>query len=203
MEYNELKNNQIELNTTATNAEIMGAIEMRESWIKETFWALSNLTAGSPTVLEQFLDINIEYGNGRTAFDKLVEVCYLSTQIVPHKKLFVESLFALCNFLTEASEEQLRGIRNDSVTELLVYCLVDSEIIMQIKQGKDAVENVLEALLRLMKIDWSEFMSNDIGFSRMVNQFEELGGRDHVERLKECQNEDIEKLAAELIELLA
>lgn len=144
----------------------------------------------------------MDYGKGRTAFDKLVEMSYLSTQLVPHKKLFVESLFSLCNFLTECSEEQLREIRNDSVTELLVYCLADAGIIMQIKSGKAAIETVLETLNRLFRINWSDYISSDIGFSRMVYQFEELGGKDHLEKLKECQNAKIEEAAKGLLELL-
>jgi hypothetical protein len=70
-EYFELRN-QINKNTTATNEQIINAIGQRESFIKESLWAISNITACHEQILEKFFFLDEQFGSGMCAFDKCV-----------------------------------------------------------------------------------------------------------------------------------
>ena len=66
-----------------------------------TFWALSNCTASDEVILDKFLVVEGFYGEGgKTGFDGIVQNCFLVLELMNTKKVFVESMFVLCNFLT-------------------------------------------------------------------------------------------------------
>lgn len=101
----------------------MSQATQRESYIKHTFWALSNITACHEIILDKLLVIEEAYGFGQTALDQIVQNCFLAEQLIQQKGVFIESMFVLCNFLTSCSDNQLVQVNNDLVVELLVQVL--------------------------------------------------------------------------------
>ena len=90
----------------------------------ESFWAMSNITASNPKMLEQFLMLVPTGSDKLTAFDRIVDHCFLSLQeISSNKTVFIESMYVLVNFLTTCSNNSLSEIRNDMVIEILVEAL--------------------------------------------------------------------------------
>lgn len=90
----------------------------------ESFWAMSNITASNPKMLEQFLQLVPTGSDKLTAFDRIVDHCFLSLQeISSNKTVFIESMYVLVNFLTTCSNNSLSEIRNDMVIEILVEAL--------------------------------------------------------------------------------
>lgn len=67
-------------NFIASNQNIMKLINFREKFLRETFWALSNLCACSEPILDKFLKIEHEFGQGQTGFDLLVQNCFLAKE---------------------------------------------------------------------------------------------------------------------------
>ena len=81
--------------------------------MKQTFWALSNITSGqdlSKSIFDEFIRLmptNLVDGqqNHQTSFDRMVQNSFLVLEIIDVKdsQVFIESVFAVCNFLTECS----------------------------------------------------------------------------------------------------
>ena len=75
-------------------------------------------------MLEQFLLLVPSGSDKLTAFDRIVDHCFLSLQeISSNKTVFIESMYVLVNFLTTCSNDSLSEIRNDMVIEILVEAI--------------------------------------------------------------------------------
>ena len=131
--------------------------------MKQTFWALSNITSGqdlSKSIFDEFIRLmptNLVDGqqNHQTSFDRMVQNSFLVLEIIDVKdsQLFIESVFAVCNFLTECSVDQLLEIRNKVVIDLMVYVIERREFILKAKNGPMLLSSVLETLERLFEMN--------------------------------------------------
>ena len=172
-------------NMEVQNGQIMYQATTREQNLKSTFWALSNITACHNTILDKFLELNEAYGPGQTAFDMLVQNCFLAEQIIQEKTVFIESMFALGNFLTSCSDKHLIMINNDIVVELLVLVLKHQDTILHSANGKRLTLLVLETLDRLFAFDWGNFayQSDLVSLSKVFQHFEQNDGFNHLSQL--------------------
>ena len=131
--------------------------------MKQTFWALSNITSGqdlSKSIFDEFIRLmptNLVDGqqNHQTSFDRMVQNSFLVLEIIDVKdsQVFIESVFAVCNFLTECSVDQLLEIRNKVVIDLMVYVIERREFILKAKNGPMLLSSVLETLERLFEMN--------------------------------------------------
>ena len=131
--------------------------------MKQTFWALSNITSGqdlSKSIFDEFIRLmptNLIDGqqNHQTSFDRMVQNSFLVLEIIDVKdsQVFIESVFAVCNFLTECSVDQLLEIRNKVVIDLMVYVIERREFILKAKNGPMLLSSVLETLERLFEMN--------------------------------------------------
>ena len=72
-----------------------------------------------------------------------------------NKKLFMESIFIVGNFLTTCTDHQLITIRENAVIELFVTVLASYE---RTREALDATKLVLEAFGRLFEFDWTPYL---------------------------------------------
>lgn len=93
--------------------------------------------------------------NHETSFDRMVQNSFLVAEIIDVKEsqVFIESVFAVCNFLTECSNDQLVEIRNKVVIELMVNVIERREFILKSRNGPMLLGSVIEALERLFEMN--------------------------------------------------
>ena len=137
-----------------------------------------------------------------TAFDALVDNCFYSLEIVPHKRLFIEAMFALCNFLTSCSFEQLVSIRNENSLQLLVQVLEQQDIILKTKNGIQLIFLVLETLERLFENDQDMSLCKGTpGLKNSIEKFQsEYDGPRLLTILEEQPNGQIQQTSKMLLD---
>lgn len=113
-------------NAFDSTQHILSIFKIREEWLIQSFWALSNITAcPNKSILEAFLVILPSENEKLTALDRIIDFCYLSLQEIPeNKKVFINSVYVLCNYLTTCNDDLAGEIRNDLIIEILVEVLI-------------------------------------------------------------------------------
>lgn len=157
------------------------------------------MAACKPSVLDKFLVVEDSLGNGMCWLDKIVDLCFKSIQLLENRFMFVQLMLVVTNFLSSCTADQLFQIRNEQITELLVFAIQDWTHSKQSEGSTSLLVETLQVLRRLMEINWSELIG-DCGFKLMLDTIEKLDAFDHITRLTMNPNDELSALARDLVD---
>ncbi|CAG2111285.1 unnamed protein product [Medioppia subpectinata] len=144
----------------------------KEKINKEAVWFLSNITAGNQQQVQAVIDAG------------------LIPLIVHHlsKSEFLtqrEAAWAVSNMTISGNKQQIAFLVDQGVIEPLCALLTVKDV--------QVVQVVLDALMNVLKMSGSQY-------SAIATEIEKCGGLDRIEPLQHHENEDIYKLAYEIID---
>ncbi|XP_022647433.1 importin subunit alpha-4-like [Varroa jacobsoni] len=141
---------------------------------KEAVWFLSNITAGNQQQVQQVIDANLV---------PLI-IHHLSNGDFQTQK---EAAWAVSNLTISGTREQMEYLVQQNVVNPLCTLLMAHD--------QQVLQVCLDALNNLLKM--AQQSTNDLGVAR---QIEECGGLDRIEALQNSENEEIYKLAYDVID---
>ena len=149
----------------------------------EALWGLSNFTASTEAYYtEAFI-------SEQKLFCKVL--CMMSHS---HSRIRGEALFTICNAIDSCSSGVLKNQYELHRAELI------KPLCNALSKGHDAnlILSVLQALKKLLDLD-EEYPSSFSGMDSVMTTIEAIGAFDHIDQLTEHKNEDVFKLAYDLI----
>ncbi|UXI14919.1 ankyrin repeat domain-containing protein 27-like [Sarcoptes scabiei] len=144
----------------------------KEKIIKEALWFLSNITAGRMDQIQTLIDHDL--------LPKVIK--HLSEGVYQLQK---EASWVISNMTLNGSQEQVEYLLNQDVIEPICRMLVAKD--------NQILQILLEALLRIFQFCPDKQQS-------IADTIEKCGGLDIIEALQEHENEQIYKLAFEIID---
>jgi len=162
--------------------KVQDEVDKHKVVLKEALWALSNLAAGPPYMLDNILS------------DTTLETCIKLAQTTRYQDIFTETMFFLTNLISNATKSHfLTRLLDRDLLVLLIKALSSSS-------SKRLLTNSMEALGAFFRYDRAQALKEE--GSSIRDYFEAAGG---VEALSRCQmhmNGDVQEMAGEMLTLL-
>ncbi|OQR70798.1 importin subunit alpha-4-like [Tropilaelaps mercedesae] len=151
----------------------------KEKINKEAVWFLSNITAGNQHQVQAVLDMGLV---------PLILHHLSSSDFLTQK----EAAWAVSNFTISGSKEQIECLIEHGVIPPLCDLLVLSDV--------QVLQVALDALNNLLRVGKMAARSPSPTYTPVAFQIEGCGGLDKIEALQESDNEEIYKLAYDIID---
>ncbi|CAK9254394.1 unnamed protein product, partial [Sphagnum jensenii] len=163
---------QVVLNCNALSHFSALLTHPKEKINKEAVWFLSNITAGN----QQQVQAVIEAGLIPLIIHHLSKSDFLTQR---------EAAWAISNMTISGNKQQIQYLVQQGVIEPLCNLLVVKDV--------QVVQVVLDGLMNILKMSGKQY-------STIATEIEKCGGLDKIEPLQHHDNEDIYKLAYEIID---
>ncbi|CAG2183328.1 unnamed protein product, partial [Oppiella nova] len=144
----------------------------KEKINKEAVWFLSNITAGNQQQVQAVIDAGLI---------PLVVHHLSKSEFLTQR----EAAWAVSNMTISGNKQQISFLVDQGVIEPLCALLSVKDV--------QVVQVVLDALMNVLKMSGSQY-------SAIATEIEKCGGLDRIEPLQHHENEDIYKLAYEIID---